>query len=202
MAKKVSVDHFKQLEKEFGMYASWLIWGEKAILPTDLINETDDGVMTNLQSDAIFVGLSWADDGVPALRPWESFHAGTRKHDTSWRFQGFIEPTPYVGSYATDLIKDFKSTDGSAVVANASHETKVESCRLFLRELDLIQPSVIYLLGGTTATMLTQLVRDGLLIIPENIAVKQMRHPSAYCEKEMMPKVVEQAVTVELPAVE
>lgn len=121
MRKGISIDLFNRIIDQYGQVASWAIWEKPSETPKSNISKMElldpqinPNLLSQLTTDVIFIGLNFSRE-TSFPKPFMNFHDSySRAHDYKIRFA--LDDTPYMGSYMTDLIKNFPEIKSSNVI--------------------------------------------------------------------------------------
>jgi hypothetical protein len=187
-SRKLSMERYQILRKEFGDVSSWAVWAPEGETPKsnvgDLSAFQDAHIIDILNPDYVLVGLNASNTHVQKEgsqnRIWGNFHSTDNSRQQDFKLRYALINTPYWGAYMTDIIKRYGEVDSEKVGKYLSCHPEVirNNIIIFEHELELLGTTpVIVALGNKVYEILDKNFSDKYKII-------KVKHYSARISKE------------------
>ena len=182
----ITKEHYLEIKKKHGKYASWAIWAEQGEKPKSNIGKTifedlenNEELLSKLKTNVIMVGLNISRKFENDFVNFHDERSQGQDYKIRHAFTGTDKSTQFYGAYMTDIIKDFKEKISIKVSSYLKEhpEFVTENVELFKQELiDLKVKNPCIIAFGNDAY--------NILVKHFGSRVKKIRHYSDHISKE------------------
>lgn len=169
----IEKEHYLEIAKKYGEFASWAIWAEVGDKPKSNIGDTrifdfeyNPDLLRQLNPNVIMVGFNFSRK--IEKEKFVNFH-DKRPQGQDYKIRYSFVNTKYYGAYMTDIIKDFEEKISGKVVSYLEKDKEFEKQKITLFKEELIalktDDPLIIAFGNHTYNILDKHFRDIYKII-------------------------------------
>jgi hypothetical protein len=169
----ITKEHYLEIARKYGEFASWAVWAEQGEKPKSNIGdisifdlEVKPEILTQLNPDIVMVGLNCS--RITETKAFVNFH-DSRPQGQDYKIRYAFKDTKFWGAYMTDIIKDFEEKISGNVMSflKLNKEFELANITMFeeeLKDLRTVNPLIIAF-GNHTFDILERHFRNKLRIV-------------------------------------
>ncbi len=137
----ITKDHFIEIEKKYGEFASWAVWANEDVKPKSNIGDMsifdlnkNPSLLETLNPNIIMVALNFS--RTIEKKAFINFH-DNRPQGQDYKIRYAFRDTEFYGAYMTDIIKDFEEKISGNVLQYLKNNKEFElmNVKLFEQEI-------------------------------------------------------------------
>ena len=137
----ITKDHFIEIEKKYGEFASWAVWANEDVKPISNIGDMsifdlnkNPSLLETLNPNIIMVALNFS--RTIEKKAFINFH-DNRPQGQDYKIRYAFRDTEFYGAYMTDIIKDFEEKISGNVLQYLKNNKEFElmNVKLFEQEI-------------------------------------------------------------------
>ena len=188
----ITKEHYLEIAKKYGGFASWAIWADAGINPKSNMGDIsifdidkNPNILNQISPDVIMVGLNISRESNDG--DFVNFH-DSKPQGQDYKIRFAFHNTPFYGAYMTDIIKDFEEKISGKVVSylKSNNEFELYNIELFQQEISDLKTKnpVIIAFGNEVFNILNKHFKDKYRII-------KVPHYSNYISQENYRKEIQ-----------
>ena len=169
----ITKEHYLEIAKKYGGFASWAIWADAGINPKSNMGDIsifdidkNPNILNQISPDVIMVGLNISRESNDG--DFVNFH-DSKPQGQDYKIRFAFQNTPFYGAYMTDIIKDFEEKISGKVVSylKSNNEFELYNIELFQQEISDLKTKnpVIIAFGNEVFNILNKHFKDKYRII-------------------------------------
>ena len=187
----ITKEHYKEIERKYGEFASWAVWINEDLKPKSNIGDMsifdlnkNPNLLEILNPNVIMVALNFSRS--IEQKAFVNFH-DKRPQGQDYKIRYAFRETEFYGAYMTDIIKDFEEKISGNVLQylRSNNDFELQNVQLFEQEISDLKCSdpLIIAFGNITFDIMNK-------HFGQKFRIKKVMHYSQQISKENYKKTV------------